>query len=194
VLRSYLVPGGAPLASPGNALLFMLGPATLSFGFQMFSRRALMAQSARAVTAVTAFAASFGLFATAFAGRALQLAMPVRLAALPRQVTAPLAIAIAGMLKADPSLAATIVVITGLLAASFGRTVLDAVGVTSPVARGLAMGAAGHGLGTAGIAEETEAFPFAAIAMALNAALSTVLVSIPAVRRLLFAVAGVPPM
>ena len=88
VLRGYLVPGGAPLVAPGNALLFMLGPATLSFGFQMFSRRALMLQSLRAVSAVTAVAASFGLFATAFAGRVLGLAMPVRLAALPRQVRA----------------------------------------------------------------------------------------------------------
>ena len=91
---------------------------------------------------------------------------------------------------ADPSLAATIVVVTGLLAANFGRSVLDALGVDSPVARGLAMGAAGHGLGTAAMAEEKEAFPFAAIAMALNAALSTVLVSVPAVRRALLAAAG----
>ena len=54
------------------------------------------------------------------------------------------------------------------------------------------MGASGHGLGTAAMAEEPEAFPFAAIAMALNAALSTVLVSLPAFRRVLRAAAGVP--
>ena len=105
----------APLAAPGNLLLFMLGPATLSFGFQMFGRRQLMRESAKAVSAVIAVSSSFGLFATAFAGRAINLIYPVRLAALPRQVTAPLAIAIAGMLKADPSLAATIVVVTGVM-------------------------------------------------------------------------------
>lgn len=192
VLRGYLVPGGAPMASPGNLLLFMLGPATLSFGVQMYGRRQLMMQSARAVTAVTTVSAAFGLFATAIAGRVLRLGAGVRLAALPRQVTAPLAIAIAGMIKADPSLAATIVVVTGLLAANFGRAVLDALNIRSPVARGLAMGAAGHGLGTAAMAEEKEAFPFAAIAMALNAALSTVLVSVPPVRKALLAAAGVP--
>jgi putative effector of murein hydrolase/putative effector of murein hydrolase LrgA (UPF0299 family) len=191
-LRTYLLPGAPALAAPGNLLLYMLGPATLSFGFQMFSRRKLMRQSAKAVSAVTTVAASFGLFATAIAGRLLQMDIPVRLAALPRQVTAPLAIAIAGILKADPSLAATIVVVTGLLCANFGRAALDALGVTSPVARGLAMGASGHGLGTAAMAEEKEAFPFAAIAMALNAALSTVLVSVPAVRKLLLRAAGVP--
>ena len=54
------------------------------------------------------------------------------------------------------------------------------------------MGAAGHGLGTAAISKEPDAFPFAAIAMALNAALSTVIVSVPTLRRLLRATAGVP--
>ncbi len=84
-------------------------------------------------------------------------------------------------------------VVTGLLCANFGRAVLDTLGVESPVARGLAMGAAGHGLGTAAMAEEKEAFPFAAIAMALNAALSTVLVSVPTIRKLLLAAAGGAP-
>ena len=103
---------------------------------------------------------------------------------------APLAIAIAGMLQADPSLAATIVVVTGLLAANFGRAVLDALGVASPVARGLAMGAAGHGLGTAAMAAEAEAFPFAALGMNLFGACAVTLVSVPPVARLLRAVAG----
>ena len=191
-LRGYLVPGGAAFAAPGNLLLFMLGPATLSFGFQMFGRRRLMAESSRAISAATVTSAIFGLFGTAVAGRLLSLPLPVRLAALSRQVTAPLAIEIAKLLSADPSLAATIVVLTGLLAANFGRVILDALRIDAPVARGLAMGTAGHGVGTAAMASEKEAFPFAAIGMALNAATSTVLVSVPAVRRLLLAVAGAP--
>lgn len=190
VLRSYLIPGAAPLAAPGNALLFMLGPATLSFGFNMFERRKLMRASAAAVAASTTVASVVGLFGTAAAGRLLSLSDPLRLAALPRQCTAPLAIAIANILGADPSLAATIVVVTGLGVANFGAALLDQLKVSSPVARGLAMGGAGHGLATAAMASEKEAFPFAAIAMALNGAMSTILVSLPAVRSLLLAVAG----
>ena len=56
--------------------------------------------------------------------------------------------------------------------ANFGAAALDAIKCKDPVARGLTMGAAGHGLGTAAMsASEPDAFPFAAIAMALNAAL-----------------------
>ena len=83
-------------------------------------------------------------------------------------------------------------VLTGLVVANCGAAALDLLRVRSPVARGLAMGAAGHGLGTAATSQEPDAFPFAAIAMALNAAASTVLVSIPVLRRLLRAAAGVP--
>ncbi|EOD38433.1 hypothetical protein EMIHUDRAFT_224498 [Emiliania huxleyi CCMP1516] len=124
------------------------------------------------------------------------------------QVTAPLAIAISGLVGADPGIACTIVVLTGLAVANFGHNpldasrrrhvvwvglaLLDAVGVTAPVARGLAMGAAGHGIGTAATAAEPAAFPFAAIAMVLNAVASTVLASIPPVRKALLSAAGLP--
>ena len=54
------------------------------------------------------------------------------------------------------------------------------------------MGAAGHGLGTASISKEPDAFPFAAIAMVLNAVASTVLASIPPVRKALLSAAGLP--
>lgn len=192
VLRSYLLPGRGMLAAPGNLLLAMLGPATFSFGFMIFQRRALVAANAAAVSACVGVSSFAGLFGTAAFARYIGLPSAVRLAAVPRQVTAPLAIAIAGLLGADPSLAATIVVLTGLVVANFGAAALDALRVDDPVARGLTMGAAGHGLGTASISNEPDAFPFAAIAMALNAALSTVIVSVPALRRLLRATAGVP--
>jgi len=180
------------MARTGNLLLAMLGPATLSFGFSMYEKRRLLAASLPAVTAATAVAAAGGLFGSAAAARALGLDAALRAAAIPRQVTAPLAIAISGLVGADPGIACTIVVLTGLAVANFGLALLDAVGVTAPVARGLAMGAAGHGIGTAATAAEPAAFPFAAIAMVLNAVASTVLASIPPVRKALLSAAGLP--
>ena len=127
VLRSYLLPGRGMLAAPGNLLLAMLGPATFSFGFMIFQRRALVAANAAAVSACVGVSSFAGLFGTAAFARYIGLPSAVRLAAVPRQVTAPLAIAIAGLLGADPSLAATIVVLTGLVVANFGAAALDAL-------------------------------------------------------------------
>jgi putative effector of murein hydrolase len=86
-------------------------------------------------------------------------------------------------LGADVSLAVTIVVLTGLFGANFGASILDAAGIKDAVARGLGIGAAAHGLGTAAFSNERDAFPFAAIGMALTASACTVLVSIPWVRK-----------
>lgn len=53
-------------------------------------------------------------------------------------------------------------------------------------------GSSSHGLGTAAMAEEPEAFPFAAISMTLVATISTILTSFPIIRRWLLLVAGLP--
>lgn len=42
---------------------------------------------------------------------------------------------------------------------------MQTLGVFDPAARGLGIGAAARGLGTAGISAEKDAFPFAAIAI-----------------------------
>ena len=104
-------------------------------------------------------------------------------------ITLPLAMAIAGILGADVSLAVSMVVVTGLIGANFGAAILDAAGIKDAVARGMGIGAAAHGLGTAAFANEEDAFPFAAISMALTASACTVLVSIPVVKKLVLKVA-----
>jgi len=81
------------------------------------------------------------------------------------------------------------VVVTGLFGANFGASILDAFGVQNAAARGLGIGAAAHGLGTAAFANEEDAFPFAAIAMALTASACTVLVSVPVVKNVLLKIA-----
>ena len=76
------------------------------------------------------------------------------------------------------------------MGANIGSKVLDKLGVKDPTARGLSMGTAAHGLGTAALAAtEKAAFPFAAVSMALTGTFSTIIVAIPYLRRLLLAVA-----
>jgi putative effector of murein hydrolase len=171
-------------------LLFLLGPAVVSLACSMYERRKLMKENIVEVAAAVLVSAFGGVFGTATAVRALQIASPyLRLSLLSRNITSPLAMAIAGILGADVSLAVTVVVITGLIGANFGAAILDSFGVKDAVARGLGMGAAAHGLGTAAFVNEKDAFPFAAIAMALTASATTVIVSIPLFRRIILQLA-----
>lgn len=162
----------------------MLGPAVIALACQMYDKRQLMKESIVEVGSAVTVSAFGGVFGTAAAVRALQIASPyLRLSLLSRNITSPLAMAIASILGADVSLAVSMVVVTGLIGANFGAAILDSFGIKDAVARGLGIGAAAHGLGTAAFVEEKNAFPFAAISMALTASATTVIVSIPLFKR-----------
>ena len=106
-----------------------------------------------------------------------------------RQITSPLAVCIATMLNANVPIAVTMVVLTGLLGASLSIPLLAYLKITNPVVRGIAVGCTSHGLGTAAMKDEVEAFPVAAVGMAMTGAVTTVLVAVRPVRLLLRAVA-----
>lgn len=191
MLSSYRVGSMCPVhLGAGDLLLFMLGPAVVALACQMYNRKRLMKENLWEVGTAVGVSSVGGLFGTAAMVRLLGLSSPVlRLCCLSRNITSPLAMAIAGILGADVSLAVSMVVVTGLLGANFGSSILDKADIKDPVARGMGIGAAAHGLGTAAFTEEKDAFPFAAISMALTASACTILVSIPFVKKLVLSLA-----
>jgi len=67
--------------------------------------------------------------------------------------------------------------LAGVTGAVVGPYVLDAVGVHAPLARGIALGTASHGIATArAFAEGEVAGSFASLAMVLNAVLTAAVV------------------
>jgi len=192
MLKLYKTGSLTPLwyTGAGDVLLFMLGPAVVALSCQMYDRKKLMRENLKEVGTAVVTSTVGGLFGTALMVRSFGIASAsLRLSLLSRNITSPLAMAIATILNADVSLAVSIVVISGLIGANFGAFILDTANIEDPVARGLGIGAASHGLGTAAFSNEPDAFPFAAISMALTASLSTILVTIPAVRDLLTKIA-----
>ena len=90
-------------------------------------------------------------------------------------MTTPIAMGIAELTGGLPSLTAVLVILTGILGAAIGTTVLRLVGVVDPRATGFALGLASHGMGTARALElgETQG-AFAGLAMGLNGLLTAV--------------------
>lgn len=192
MVRSYRV--GGPLSvgtsGAGDVLTFVLGPAVVSLGVSIYERRRLIRQNLKEVVTATGVSSLGGLFGTALAVRLLRLASAeARLSLLPRNITSALAVAIAEIVGANRSLAVSFAIITGLIGANFGATLLDYFGVKDPVARGLGIGSASHGLGTAAFVDEKDAFPFAAISMTFTAICGTLLVSVPVVKKLALQIA-----
>mmetsp|Transcript_6269 Transcript_6269/g.13440 ORF Transcript_6269/g.13440 Transcript_6269/m.13440 type:complete len:528 (-) Transcript_6269:247-1830(-) len=192
MLQSYRVGGALSLASSGagDFLTFVLGPAVVSLGVSIYERRVLIRQNLKEVLTATFVSCVGGLFGTAAVVRILGLASAeLRLSMLPRNITSALAVAIAEIVGANKSLAVAIAIVTGLIGANFGASLLDLFGIKDPVTRGLGIGSAAHGLGTAAFVDEKDAFPFAAISMALTAICGTLLVSVPSVKALAIRIA-----
>jgi len=198
ILKEYKCGSLAPLeAGAGDLILSLLGPAVISFAIAMYSRKGVMASNLPTVLTGVAMGSAGSLFGTAAFVRAIGLGGSdgcfLRLSTIPRNVTTALAMVIAKILGGDISIAASLVVLTGMFAAMIGGKTLDAWGVTDPVSRGLGLGAAGQSLGAASLSHEKDAFPFAAVNMVLVAVFATILASIPAISDLLIQVAcGAP--
>ena len=177
----------------GDVLLFLLGPAVMSLAISMYDKRELIRDNFLQIATAISVSSLGGLFGTAWMVRLIGLIQPsFRVALLSRNITSPLAMAIAGLLGASAStisIAVSIVVVTGLFGANFGAASLTVAGVKDPVARGMGIGAAAHGLGTAAFVDEKDAFPFSAISMALTATACTCLVSVPVIKKIILSIA-----
>ncbi|MGR3393848.1 MULTISPECIES: LrgB family protein [Rhodobacterales] len=158
---------------------FLLGPATVSLAVPLYRQWRLVRRSALAIT-LSLLCGSLTAILTALGVAWLTGGSTEVLASLaPKSVTAPVAMAIAEELGGVPSLTAVLVIVTGILGAMIGPMVLNLAGVRDWSARGLAIGTASHGIGTARALQVNEtAGAFAGLAMGLNALATALLLPI----------------
>jgi predicted murein hydrolase (TIGR00659 family) len=155
---------------------FLLGPATVALAIPLYRQIQRVRQSAAALIAsivggsVTASGSAVGV------GYLLNGSPDALIALAPKSVTAPVAMAIVEQLGGLPSLTAVLVILTGILGAMLGPLVLNLIGVTDWAVRGLAIGTASHGIGTARALQINEvAGAFSGLAMGLNALATAIL-------------------
>jgi len=128
---------------------------------------ALLAGSATAVVSAVGVAALLGADKVILASIA------------PKSVTTPIAMGIASELGGIPTLAAVLVILTGILGAVVVTPLMDAVGIRDYAARGFAVGVASHGVGTARAFQvDPLAGTFAGLAMGLNGIVTALLVPV----------------
>jgi predicted murein hydrolase (TIGR00659 family) len=95
----------------------------------------------------------------------------------PKSVTAPIAMGVAERLGVSPTLTAAFAVVTGILGAMLGSTILNVLGMKQWWQRGFAMGVAAHGIGTSrAFAVHPEAGTYASLAMGLHGILGALLI------------------
>jgi predicted murein hydrolase (TIGR00659 family) len=149
---------------------FLLGPATVALAVPLYRQVALIRRSAAAAVAAVVAGGAFASASGVAIAWALGAAPEVAASLAPRSVTTPVAMGIAERIGGLPSLTAVVVILSGIVGAALGPLVLDLVRVKDWRARGLAMGTAAHGIGTArAIGVNATAGAFSGLAMGLNA-------------------------
>ncbi|MES2666697.1 MAG: LrgB family protein [Pseudomonadota bacterium] len=155
---------------------FLLGPATVALALPLTDAlprlrpvvlpvvAALVAGSVTAMGSALIIAQAFGLSPGLMASLA------------PKSATAPVAIGIAQGLGGSPTLTAVLVILTGITGAIVATPLLNLLRIRDWRARGLAVGVASHGIGTARAFQvHPTAGAFAGLGMALNAVLTALI-------------------
>jgi predicted murein hydrolase (TIGR00659 family) len=155
---------------------FLLGPATVALALPLYRHIADVRRSAMAI-GVSLIAGSLTAIGSAvLIAWALGATRNTLVSLAPKSVTAPVAMGITEKLGGLPSLTAVLVIVTGILGAMLGPMVMNAIGVRDWKARGMAMGVASHGIGTARALQVNQiAGAFSGLAMGLNAVATALL-------------------
>ena len=193
--RLYLFTNSSPLANPvvtsvlmliglllltdtayedyfegGQFVHFLLGPATVALAiplYQQFSRlRQLWLPVTLALIGGVFIAASSSIGLAWLLGGSFEIQMSLA----PKSATAPVAMGISEKIGGLPSLTAVLVVVTGIVGAVLGTRLFALMGIRDDSVKGIAMGVAAHGIGTARAFQVSRQMgAFSGLAMALSA-------------------------
>ncbi len=163
----------------------LLGPAIVALALPIWRERARLQAHAKAILIAILGGATIGAALGIAVSVALGLPQQTVLAMAPKTTTSPFAIKVMEQLGGSPTLAAVFVILSGGICAMMLPSLLTLLGIRDPEARGLALGGAGHIVGTQRAATESPiSGSLAALAMALTGLATAAIV--PLMWRALF--------
>jgi predicted murein hydrolase (TIGR00659 family) len=149
---------------------FLLGPATVALALPLYRQIESVRRSAVAILVAILAGSLTAIVSAVGIAWLLGGSRDVLISLAPKSVTAPVAMGITEQLGGLASLTAVLVIVTGITGAMLGTYVLNALRIRDWRARGLAMGTASHGIGTARALQVNRiAGAFSGLAMGVNA-------------------------
>jgi len=140
----------------GNFLTWWLGPATVALAVPMYRNGLALRSSLPRLALIVFIAAAVGMLTAGGTAWLLGAPRDVILSAVPKSVTTPIAIEVCRQLGGIPQLTIAMVILAGVLGATFGPFLLGLIGVWEDRAVGAALGSASHGIGTASLVRRSE--------------------------------------
>jgi predicted murein hydrolase (TIGR00659 family) len=160
----------------GQFVHFLLGPATVALAIPLYKQCANLKKLWLPLSVALMIWATVGALSSVFIARLLGASLQTQLSLAPKSVTAPVAMGISEKIGGLPSLTAVLVVVTGIIGAVLGTKLFALMGLRDDAVKGIAMGVAAHGIGTARAFQvSSEMGAFSGLAMALSAFVTAVI-------------------
>lgn len=155
---------------------FLLGPATVALAIPLYYQLSKLRQLWLPIMIALVLGVSIGGISAVMIAGYLGADTQTLLSLAPKSVTTPVAMGIAEKIGGIPSLTAVLVVTTGIIGAVLGTHLFDWLRIKDDSVKGIAMGVAAHGIGTARAFQvNPEMGAFSGLAMALSAFVASII-------------------
>lgn len=158
---------------------FLLGPTVVALGYLLYEHRENLRKHAVSIMISTVVGSIMGIGSVWATFQLFDVPREIVISLLPKSVTNPIAMPLTEAAGGIVSLTAVVVVITGIFGAVVAPSILKLFRINEPIAMGLSMGAAAHGIGTARAIEMgTLHGAIAGLAIALMGVVTAIMISI----------------
>ena len=128
---------------------FLLGLSVVALGYLLHEQISQIKGNVIAIVTAIVTGSAVGILSVALIARAMGAEQAVIASLEPKSVTTAIALNVSAQSGGIPALTAVVVILVGIFGGVAGPFILKKIGVESKIAKGLAMGAAAHAMGTA---------------------------------------------
>lgn len=152
IVIAYISVSGLPVVEfeqKSEFVSFMLGPSVVALGYVLYDQKAYLKGNITSIFTSIFLGSFVGIFSVIILARLTGADNILIVTLEPKSVTTPIAMSISQQSGGIPALTGVIVVFCGIFGGIIGPYILRLLRIDSKVAKGLAMGASAHGVGTA---------------------------------------------
>ena len=128
---------------------FGLGMSVVALGYLLYEQEERMKGQVVPILASVVTGSVVGILSVVYIARFFGASRLIQDSLVPKSVTVPIAVTISENIGGETSITSVVVFVVGIFGALIGFSLMRLLHIDDPVARGLAMGSAAHGIGTA---------------------------------------------
>ncbi|MFC5542009.1 MAG: LrgB family protein [Bacilli bacterium] len=160
----------------GRYLQHLLGPAVVALAYPLYNQWHMVLKYKYTILSGIVIAMVSGLISVYTLLVVFKIDKEYILTALPKSMTTPVAMHVSETIGGIPSLTAVLVLIAGFTGALLGSVMFTIGKIDSSISRGIAMGSASHGVGTAKLVDYGELdLSIGSLSMGLSAVVGAIL-------------------